>query len=143
MLVSSQPLRSAYMRSVIAVHAARPLSSNPKGDGPRSPPPPAAGSSATSWWAPTRRSTRYGGALDATGAEHAAVAHDGAGLDDGAGADSAAVDHRPGTHDCSVLDDEVVVRQQVQDGVLQDLDVASDAHRSVRVTDDLDAGTDD
>ena len=83
------------------------------------------------------------GAHDAAGADHAAVTHDRPGFDDRAGADAAAVDHRPGADDHAVVDDQVVVRQQVQDGVLEDLHVVADAHRAVGVADDLDAGTDD
>ena len=49
----------------------------------------------------------------------------------------------PGSDDHAVVDDEVVVGEQVQDGVLEDLHVVADAHRSVRVADDLDAGADD
>src|SRR5207253_2233914 len=80
------------------------------------------------------------GTHDASGAEDAPVAHDGAGFDDGTSADATAVDHGAGTDDHAVLDDEIVVGEQVQDGVLQDLDVGTDAYRAMRVADDLDAG---
>ena len=83
------------------------------------------------------------GAHDAPGTEHAVVTHDRARLDDGSGADATAVDHRAGTDDHTVVDDEVVVGEQVQDGVLEDLHVVADAHWSVRVADDLDARADD
>ena len=65
------------------------------------------------------------------------------GLDDGAGTEVAAVDHRAGPDDHVVLDDELVVGQQVQHGVLQDLHPGADPDWSVAVADDLNAGTDD
>src|SRR3954464_9539273 len=52
----------------------------------------------------------------------AEVADDRGGLDDAASADVAAVDHGAGPDDDVVLDDQLLVRQQVQHGVLQDLD---------------------
>src|SRR5207237_559784 len=72
------------------------------------------------------------GAHEAAPTEHAAVTHDRTGFDDGPGADATAVDHGAGADDHAVLDDEIVVRQQVQDGVLQELDVAADADRTPR-----------
>lgn len=56
------------------------------------------------------------------GGQGAEVADDGGGLHDAAAPDVAAVDHGAGPDDDVVLDDQLVVRQQVQDGVLQDLD---------------------
>ena len=43
----------------------------------------------------------------------------------------------------AVVDDELVVGQQVQHGVLEDLHVVADPHGAVGVADDLDAGADD
>ena len=73
----------------------------------------------------------------------AVVADDRGRLDHGAGLDVAAVDHRPRADDDVVLDDQLVVGQQVQHGVLQDLHPGPDAHRAVGVADDLDPGPDD
>src|SRR5262245_9973687 len=80
---------------------------------------------------------------DAFGADRAAVADDRSRLDHGPSTDVAAMDHRSRPDDRVVLDDELVVGQQMEHGVLQNLDVVADAHRAVRVTDDLDSGTDD
>src|SRR3954453_3852861 len=55
------------------------------------------------------------------GADGAAIADDRAWFDNRAGTDVAAVDHRSGSGDRSVLNDELVVREQVQHGVLDDL----------------------
>jgi hypothetical protein len=77
------------------------------------------------------------------GPEDAVIAHDGSGLDHRAGADPAPVDHRPGSDHDPVLEHEIVVGQEVQHRVLEDLDVVADAHRAVRVADDLHAGADD
>src|SRR3954451_13767080 len=62
------------------------------------------------------------GADDGLLAHPAPVADDGGGLDDAAAADVAALDHGAGPDDDVVLDDQLVVPQQVQYGVLQDLD---------------------
>jgi len=53
------------------------------------------------------------------------------------------VNHRAGPDDHVVFDDELVVGQQVQHGVLQDLHPGADPDRSVAVSDDLHAGADD
>ena len=58
-------------------------------------------------------------------------------------ADLAAVDHGSRADDHVVVNDELVVGQQVQDGVLEDLHVVADADRAVGVPDDLDPGADD
>src|SRR6266566_2784396 len=63
---SCQPLRSAYMRNVIAVQAPRPASSSSYGDGPVSVPPRDAGSSAFSGWRPARTAVAYPAALSST-----------------------------------------------------------------------------
>src|SRR5204863_2415419 len=83
------------------------------------------------------------GAHGTPAAEYAVVTDDGAGLDDRSRADPTAVGHRAGPDDHTVVDDEVVVGEEMQHGVLEDLHVVADAHRSVRVADDPDAGADD
>src|SRR5215210_5053325 len=80
---------------------------------------------------------------DGLSADPAEVADDRGGFDDGAGAEVAAVDHRAGPDDDVVLDDELVVGQQVQYGVLQNLHPGADPYRAVAVSDDLHAGADD
>jgi hypothetical protein len=57
---------------------------------------------------------------DAARAERAVIADDGAWLDDRAGTDLAAVDHGARSDCDAVLDDQLVVGKQVQDGVLPD-----------------------
>src|SRR5436190_11178668 len=76
-------------------------------------------------------------------ADHAVVADDRAGLDDGPSTDVAAVDHRSRADDDAIVEDQIVVREKVQDGVLEDLDVVADPYRSVCIADDLDARADD
>ena len=61
------------------------------------------------------------------GSDHAATAHDRRRFDDAAPADPAAVDHRTGTDDDVIVDEQFIVRQQVQDRVLEDLYPGADA----------------
>src|SRR5580704_8198982 len=57
--------------------------------------------------------------------------------------DPAAVNHCTWSDDDVVLNDQVVVRKKMQDGVLQNLHIVANANGAMRVADDLDSGTDD
>ena len=69
---------------------------------------------------------------DGLGSDAAEVADDGGGLDDGAVADVAAVDHRARPDDDLVADHHLVVREEVQDRVLQDLGPRADPEPQTR-----------
>lgn len=73
-------------------------------------------------------------------ADGAVVTEGGPRLYDGGPADGGAVDYAGGTDDDVVLDDELVVGQEVEDGVFQDLDVVADADGAVGVADNFDSG---
>ena len=71
-------------------------------------------------------------------AESGPVRDDRTGFDHAAIPNHTAVDHRGGTDDAVVADEQMVVGEQVQDGVLEYLHPIADANRAVAVTDDLD-----
>ena len=79
------------------------------------------------------------GAHDASGADEAVVADDRPRFDHGA-VRCGSVGSSRRVHNRPVLDHQLVVREQVQNGVLENLDVVADAHGAVRVSDDLHTG---